>query len=166
MRILDAAEVLEAFGPEHTRELSTFGALSDDSVRYLLRQGRLLQLEPREVLYRPGDAANGFFVVLSGTLAFYKHFRTYDVLTRHFSVGEALSFDAMIGLQPRSGTSVAVVPLKVLEVGVGLFQDMQLYFPADFGLIMINLAREMSREIAALEQVIGQSSGWLPSTDP
>ncbi|NVK40392.1 MAG: cyclic nucleotide-binding domain-containing protein [Oceanospirillaceae bacterium] len=162
MRVLETTELLTALAPGYTRELATFGALSDDCVQHLLWQGRLLALESGEVLYRPGSPANGFFVVISGMLAFYKHFETYDVLTRHFRAGEQLGFDAMIGLQPRSGTAVAVTPLRVLEIGVELFHDIQQRYPADFGLIMINLAREMSREIAALEQVIGQSTGWLP----
>ena len=33
-------------------------------------------------------------------------------------------------------------------------------FPADFGLLMINLARELAREIEILENVIGQGTGW------
>jgi hypothetical protein len=33
-------------------------------------------------------------------------------------------------------------------------------FPADFRLLMINLTRELAREIEILENVIGQGTGW------
>ena len=33
-------------------------------------------------------------------------------------------------------------------------------FPADFGLLMINLSRELAREIEILENVIGLGTGW------
>ncbi|MFC6671748.1 cyclic nucleotide-binding domain-containing protein [Marinobacterium aestuariivivens] len=159
---LDRARWSDFLKPDSLSELSTFGALSRNCVHFMLNRGRLLRLEPGEVLYRPGTSSGSFFVLLDGALRFYKHFPRCDVFTRVFRSGEQLGFDAMIGLHERTGTPVAMEPLLILEISVELFHDIHLHYPADFGLIMINLARELSREIAALEEVIGQSSGWMP----
>lgn len=160
MQTLDMTSALASLEPASLRELSTFGALSDACVQFLLRQGRLLRLERSDVLYPAGARAGEFYVVLDGTIAFYKHSDGRDVLTRHFRRGEQLGFDGMIGLHDRSGTAVAVEPVVALEISSALFFDLHTEHPTDFGLMMINLSRELSREIALLEDVIGRSNGW------
>jgi CRP-like cAMP-binding protein len=162
MQTLDADYVIDWLGQAYFHELSTFGALSEDSVHFLITGGRLLQLHPGNLLYQAGDRADEFYVVLHGDLRFYKQSQGQDVLTRHFGRGELLGFDGMIGLHPRSGTAVASEEVLVLEVSSALFFDLHSQFPADFGLLMINLSRELSREIALLENVIGQGIGWKP----
>lgn len=162
MKTLDVDFVLEWLSRACLHELSTFGALSEECLCFLLTNGRLLQLHRGDLLYRAGDAADGFYVVLQGELGFYKQSEGLDVLTRHFGRGEQVGFDGMIGLHPRSGTAVARGDVVVLEISSTLFFDLHMQYPADFGLMMINLSREMSREIALLENVIGQSVGWKP----
>ncbi|UTW14059.1 Crp/Fnr family transcriptional regulator [Marinobacterium rhizophilum] len=167
MKTLDVDVVMEWLGRSYFHELSTFGALSEAAVLFLLCGGRLLQLHRGDLLYRAGEPADAFYVILQGDLRFYKQAEGQDVLTRHFGRGELLGFDAMIGLHPRSGTAVAGEDTLVLEVGSALFFDLHTQFAADFGLMMINLSRELSREIALLENVIGQSLGWhSPQNNP
>nr|WP_067298734.1 Crp/Fnr family transcriptional regulator [Marinobacterium profundum] len=165
MKTLEVDFVTEWLGRAYFHDLSTFGALSEAAVRFLLCGGRLLQLQQGDLLYRAGDPAAEFYVVLHGDLSFYKQSEGQDVLTRHFQRGELLGFDGMIGLHARSGTAVAGEEVVVLEVGSALFFDLHTLFPADFGLMMINLSRELSREIALLENVIGQSIGWQSPQD-
>jgi hypothetical protein len=71
-----------------------------------------------------------------------------------------MGFDLMIGLIPHDGTDVAVEDCLVLDVGSDQFYQLHVDFPTEFGLLMINLARELSREIEMLEDVIGKSTGW------
>lgn len=163
MVTLKAATVIDSLGIPYFRELSTFGALSDKAITDLLTRGGIRQLEKGEVLYRWGTQVTGFSLVLQGDLAHYKHCGEHDVLTRHFRAGEQMSFDTMIGLKPHSGTAIASEHTLILEISSGLFFDFHIDHPADFGLLMINLARELSREISMLEDVIGESTGWSQS---
>ncbi len=165
MKSLDAKNVVKLLGQADIRDLSTFGALSDASVTTLVEGGHLLELNRGDVLYRAGSVVGGFYVVLSGRLALYKHSEDRDVLTRHFSRGEQVGFDAMIGMHPRSCTAVAVEKSLILEISNDHFYRLHQQFPADFGLLMINLSRELSREIALLEDVIGKSTGWSPGPE-
>jgi hypothetical protein len=48
----------------------------------------------------------------------------------------------------------------VLDIGSDQFYKLHVNFPADFGLLMINLSRELAREIEMLEDVIGEGTGW------
>jgi signal-transduction protein with cAMP-binding, CBS, and nucleotidyltransferase domain len=99
-------------------------------------------------------------VVIRGDIAYYRHCEEHDVLTRHFCTGEQMGFDVMIGLRSEHGVEVAVEESIVLQISSQQFYELHRYFPADFGLLMINLSRELSREIAMLEEVIRQCTGW------
>jgi len=66
----------------------------------------------------------------------------------------------MIGLIPHDGVDVAAEDSQILDISSAQFFDLHVNHPAVFGLLMISLARELSREIAILEDVIGKSTGW------
>ncbi len=96
--------------------------------------------------------------------AFYKHGEDSDVLTRYFGAGEQMGFDLMIGLISHNGIDVAVEESLILDISSEQFYNLHVSFPADFGLLMINLSRELAREISMLEDVIGKGTGWLGET--
>lgn len=165
MEVLGANEVIDTLGLAYLRELSTFGALSDDIIVDMLNKGTIRRFQKGEYLARYGEVAGEFQVVLKGRMAFYKHSEVCDVLTRYFSTGEQMGFDLMIGLITHNGIDVATEESTILDVYSEQFHQLRVNFPADFGLLMINLTRELAREIALLEDVIGDTTGWHPGLD-
>lgn len=159
MEVLDADEVIETLGFPYLRELSTFGALSDEVIADMLTNGVIKRFEKGEYVVRINQIAAEFKVVLQGKFAFYKHGEDCDILTRYFCPGEQMDFDLMIGLIPHNGIDVATEESMVLDIGSDQFYNLHVNFPADFGLLMINLSRELAREIAMLEDVIGEGAG-------
>ena len=155
-----ADKIIEDYGIGYFRELSTFGALSDDVILDLLRRGRVVKLDKGEYIARYDEEVSEFQVVLSGRLAYYKRYKGHDVLTRHFGTGEQVGFDLMIGLLHSDGTDVAVEDSLLLNISSQLFYDLHVDHPAEFGILMINLSRELAREIEMLEDVIGRGTGW------
>lgn len=155
MRTLDSTDTIEQLGLPYLRELSTFGALSDEAIVFLMEEGSIVFLEQGEYLSRLNEIASSFQILLYGKVAYYKHHPNYDVFTRHFNRGEQMGFDLMIGLIPYNGIDVARQDCAYLDINSTVFHEMHLQYPADFGLLMINLARELSREIALLEDAIG-----------
>lgn len=160
MEILDPVEVINLLGLPYLRELSTFGALADDVIVDLLSNGVIRRFARGEYIARFEQVVSEFQVVLQGRMAYYKRFEEHDVLTRHFNRGEQIGFDEMIGLISQNGTDVATEDSLILDISSEQFYSMHVNYPADFGLFMINLARELAREIAMLEDVIGRGTGW------
>jgi signal-transduction protein with cAMP-binding, CBS, and nucleotidyltransferase domain len=140
--------------------LSTFGALSNEVIAELLHNGVIHHYKKGEYVTHVEQIADSFQIVLHGCIAFYRHFDDCDVLTRCFRQGEQMGFDQMIGLLMQNGTDVAVEESMVVDVSSAQFSRLHVDFPADFGLLMINLARELAREIEMLENVIGKGTGW------
>ncbi len=160
MLLLGADEVIDSLGFAYFRELSTFGALSDDFIVDMLKNGRIQQFAKGEYVARYDEKALEFQVVLQGRMAFYKHSEACDVLTRYFNPGEQMGFDLMIGSISHNGIDVATEDSKILDINSDQFYQLLVNFPEEFGLLMINLTRELSREISLLEKVIGDTTGW------
>lgn len=158
MKRLEVSELIETLGFPYLRELASFGALSDDAIETLLRSGTVDCFHAGERLERFDKTAKEFNIVLRGKFAFYKRGELgQDVLTRHFLAGDQMGFDLMIGLITHNGTDVAIEDSMLLELSSAAFFDFHRKHPEEFGLLMINLSRELSREIALLEDVIVNS---------
>ena len=164
MRTVEPAEVIESLGIAYLRELSTFGALPDAVIVDLVSRGRVERLDKGQYIARFEETAEDFQVVLRGRMAYYKRVEGHDVLTRYFTEGEQMGFDEMIGLIVRNGTDVAADDSLLLNISSSQFYNLHIDYPEAFGILMINLARELAREISILEEVIGQGTGWQGET--
>lgn len=160
MQSLESAEVIEQLGMPYIRAQSSFDELSDDVIYRLLDGGTILKLNRGEYIARFDEAVSDFQIILKGRLAYYKHWHDRDVLIRHFDIGNQVGFDEMIGLINRDGTDVAIEETLLLSISSELFFELHVAYPGEFGVLMINLARELSREIEVLEDVIRQGTGW------
>ena len=163
MQVLEPDQVIENLGLSYLKDLSTFGALSGQMIIDMLSLGKIRQLKKGEYLARYGELAETFQVVLQGRFAFYKHSDDRDVLTRYFNSGEQMGFDLMLAMIEHNGIDVAMEDSIILDVSSDQFLELHQKYPVDFGLLMINLTRELSREIAMLENVIGDTTGWHPA---
>lgn len=160
METIAAEKLIEQLGRDYFRELSTFGALSDGAIQALLELGEISQRRKGESRDVSGLAPGQFYVVLQGDIAYYQHSEDHDVLTRHFRSGEQMAFDVMIDMRPVSGVEVVAEDSLLLTLTSDQFFQFHIDYPSEFGLLMINLSRELAREIAMLEKVIGDSTGW------
>ncbi len=151
MQLLTYSAVKDIFPTDICRELSMFGALSQDCLGYLLSEGRICYCERGDFLFTPGEDSGHFFVVLSGRIGFSRQKKDKSIFIRSFSAGEQIGFVGMIGLHERRGYAVAQEPSHVLEISSALFHHICEKFPADFVIFLINITREMSREINHLD---------------
>ena len=154
MKVLSVEQVLERFPFKHLRELSTFGALSDDCMLSLLENGRLFELPPGEALYEAGSSADEFYVIIDGTLDLFHHYEDKRAPTRTYHAGDQLGFVGIIALHPHRGTAVACEACWVLAITGKQFFALNHTAPESFGLLMINLSRGMARTISILGDVI------------
>jgi signal transduction histidine kinase len=67
--------------PDELRSLFLFEALSDDKLEWLSRQGTVREYPGGTVIFAEGEPAEGFFVLLSGTLALSRKVQQDDVET-------------------------------------------------------------------------------------
>jgi len=165
MKVLDGRTLLAESGLDHFKAGSTFGALSAEAIRCLLTHGRILSLDDGEDLFKPGDPGDSFYVVLEGELDYFRERDNAEVLIRTIPFGEQFGYVSMVGLLDRIGIGRARGPVSVLlEINSDLFYELHLDFPFDFGILLLNLSRDMARTIRKItthfvETSIGPSVG-------
>ena len=149
MEILDGGRLLDEWGLDRFKSGPTFGALSDGAIRFLLTHGRVVSLADQERLIESGDAADCFYVVLDGQLDCFREAEG-ETVPLVVAFGEQVGYVSMIGLFERLGCGRAHGPTKLLQVSSDLFYQLHLDFPFDFGILTLNLSREMARVIRYL----------------
>ncbi|WP_286239026.1 Crp/Fnr family transcriptional regulator [Neptuniibacter halophilus] len=161
MQQLSGSEIKTRFPEIRCRELSMFGALSNDSLQFLLAEGRVLEYAAGETLFHDGDASERFYIILDGSLGYFRKEQGEAIHIRSFRTGEQLGYVGMIGLHERRGDAVAEVDSCVLEISCELFHRVCDTFASDFVIFLINMTREMSREITDLDAICSGLSAQL-----
>ena len=141
MRTLDGQSLAAERGLDYFKAGSTFGALSDEAIRFLLIRGRIVSLADGEEL----DDADGFFVVLQGQLDCFRQHGNEEVPILSVTFGEQIGYVSMIGLFRRLANGRAHGPTVLLHLSPDLFYQFHEELPFDFGILMLNLSREMAR---------------------
>jgi len=140
------------------KEGSIFGALSEPAIQYLLDNGILKYAVKGDEIFSYGGKGGYFHIVLHGTLDFYKHHENKSILTRTICFGEVIGFVSMIALHDRVGNLYAHEDSLLLEISSHLFSDFHDDFPFDFGILLMNLSRDMARTIRTLSNVLVENN--------
>jgi CRP-like cAMP-binding protein len=144
---LDGHRVLSEMGLDRLRSASIFGALSEEALNFLFTQGRVFSVVDGENLFCSGNCGDSFFVVLEGALELVAKRDGEAVLLKVAGFGEQLGYVTMVGLFDRLGDGRGRGSTVVLEVTSDLYFQFHLDFPLDFGILMLNLSRDMARTL-------------------
>ncbi len=151
MQALSQSEINRRFPPEYCRKLSMFGALGENCVSYLLSEGEVITMEDGELIMAKGDRSDHFYILLEGRVGYFRYSDNQPVHIRSYGRGEQVGFVGMIGLIERLGDIIAEEGSAGLRISCDLFNQVCEGFSADFIIFMINMTREMSREITELD---------------
>jgi CRP-like cAMP-binding protein len=147
-----------------TRDLSTFtsasvfGALPEASILWLLERGVIRAVEEGEYLFSPGEPGNSFHVILQGQVSYYKFHLGRYAFIRDYREGEQIGFMSLIALHDRVGRAECHAGTVALEIDSKLFHAFHDEHPVEFGILMLNLAREMARSLRAVDDLLVEKS--------
>lgn len=145
---------------------SIFGALSTSAIDYLVDRGKLTHLETGEVLFNDGDKGDSFYIIITGTLCYYQENTTATSLIRRVSFGQALGYVNMISLSPRNGYARADCDTLILEIDYNVFGEFHDRFAFDFGILILNLSRDMARNIRVLSHTLAEAGVSVDLSKP
>jgi len=154
MQSLSGHDFLKRHPLEQLKQLSSFGALSSETICWLLEEGQLSQLDRGESLFEPGRSGDSFFIILDGSIAYYRPGKDQYAYIRDYKKGQQIGFSNTLALHDRLGMAIATSGATTLEIDYKLFNRLRLEFPPEFGFLMLNLARELARTIRTVDDVI------------
>ena len=154
MKPIKPADVLMQHPCSALQQLATFGALSCESIQWLLNEGRLLQTTENEIIFEPGQPGNSFFVILDGDISYYRCQDKQDNFIRQYESGHEIGFVSTIALHERLGKAVTQNASLLLEIDTDMFNRFYEADPKSFGILLLNLSREMARTIGKMDAKI------------
>ena len=161
MTPISKAEFIQLVPLEQLRSASILGAISEDAIEFLLERGCIHRVQKREKIFGYGDRGNTFYIVGQGQIDFYKHHNGESLLTREATFGNELGFVSMIALHDRTGEAYAHEDSLLIEISSDVFASFHEEFPFDFGIITLNLARDMARTLRSLANSLVDVSSRL-----
>lgn len=97
-------------------QVPLFSDLSSQSLNGMVRQARQGEVGPREYLFREGEPADSFFVVVEGTVEILRRREECEVVLRHLGPGEAIGLFGLFSGQVRAACARAIGEALVLEI--------------------------------------------------
>jgi CRP-like cAMP-binding protein len=163
MRKITIEEFEQTMAPQELSSGSIFGAVSVGATRFLLEHGKIYKVMVGESVYEYGDRGDRFYVVCEGSIDFLKYYKGELHPTRTASFGQEVGFVAMIDLHEEGGSAIASQESVVLQISAELFSELQQSYPLDFGLMTLNLARDMARLISVLGEALIEQRNPVPN---
>jgi len=146
-----------------------FGGVGDAAMQAITRLMRPQEFAAGDVIVHEGEDGDSLFVICSGTVEVLKACPTAaDPLGKRIAVlnvGDVFGEMELIDMQRRSASIRALQPVRVLALSNGgLFQVYESDLPT-FTLIVMNLARELSRRLRCIDELAVRSpSAAAPAT--
>ena len=158
MHTLSTDQLLETHALASFTNASVFGALPESAILWLLEKGEIRAFDEGEYLFTHGQPGNSFHVILQGKVSYYKYHEGKYAYIRDYCLGEQIGFMSLIGLHDRVGRAQCPPQTVTLEIDSTLFQAFHNEHPMEFGILMINLAREMARTLRSVDNLIVEKS--------
>ncbi len=137
----------------------------DESVlQALVRELPPKVVNPGDVLIAEGELAPHMFVVVNGELEVLTHGvgESADVRLALLGPGDWVGEMAILDVQPRSATVRALAPSLLLCLTThDVARLIQGHDAKHYGLLLVNIARELGRRLRVADRIIAQSSAAL-----
>ncbi|MBE2258204.1 MAG: cyclic nucleotide-binding domain-containing protein [Rhodobacteraceae bacterium] len=134
-----------------------FGGVDDQAIAAIMPLLRALDFAAGEPIVREGDDGDSLFVICRGSVAVLKATAAEDGIFEKriavLGVGDVFGEMELIDMQRRSATVRALEAVSVLALSNGdLFRIYESDLPT-FTLIVLNLARELSRRLRSIDDL-------------
>jgi len=166
MKQINYADIDQRINAQSMKNGSICAAISEQAIDYLLSRGELYQLRTGEVIFEYGEPGDSFFIICEGNVDFYKVHNDMCRHLREIGFGEEVGFLAMIALRDRTGDAVAREDTIVLRISSQLFSKLHQQYPFDFGIMTLNLARDMARALHQVSNDLVDASPEYLQTEP
>jgi CRP-like cAMP-binding protein len=147
--------------PAILRASRLFDGLKEETLQELARELRAEIAPPGELLIAEGEIAAHMFLVLSGEVeVLHKGDADHDVRVALLGPGDWVGEMAILDVQPRSASVRALAPSALLRMTAA--EVRRLLYERDAGqyaLLVMNIARELSRRLRVADRVIANASG-------
>ncbi|WP_295389221.1 cyclic nucleotide-binding domain-containing protein [uncultured Thiodictyon sp.] len=147
------------------RDMPIFGAVPDRALDFLDARARRVAVPAGDWFFRQGDQGDTMYVLRSGRVEIHRAWGARDEVIGRLGPGDCFGEMALIDLYPRSAGVRAAEDCRALALGNALLYQLYAVDPEPFTLIMMNLARELSRRLRRTESLLAYHYGPEPQPE-
>ena len=145
---------------ELLQQMPIFGAIQDEALSFLVEPVTSTTVAAGEFFFRERDPAECMYVLESGQAAVLKDWAGRELLLHHLGPGDCFGEMALLDLFPRSASVRAMDTCCAMVLTSAHLYRLFERDAAQFAMIQMNLAREMSRRLRdADEQLFRATMG-------
>ncbi len=138
-------------------KLPLFGGLNEDALRAFADQAEVLVIEQDAEIFHEEDAARSLYVLESGSLDVVKRKGDGEIQLWRIRPGESFGEMSFIDMQPRSATVRALARSVLWVWPYAAIHDRYCKDSRCYTLLVMNLARELSRRLRRADDLIASS---------
>lgn len=146
------------------RKAELFTTLLDEDLDFLAGHTKVLEASPGDILFKPGDKAEGFFFLLSGSVSLHRlvdHNLELRLATWH--AGEVFGeFHFVMGLN-RDATATVDEPCQLLRFPLSgqTLDHLTSLNPASMSRVMLRSTAMVASRLRSTNRLITENSAWL-----
>lgn len=130
-----------------------FAGLNERALETFLEQSRQFIVQDGEIIAREGGTNDCMFLIESGQVRIVKNYGAPNAVSLAvLGPGECVGEMCVLESAPRSATVQAVGQAKVVSVASAAFFRLYRNAPEQYCIILINIARDLSRRLRALDE--------------
>ena len=133
------------------QNMPVFGGIRDDMLEFLLSLSKSITVKSGDSFFRENDSGGSFFVLESGMVAVTKLWKGHQHVLRQLEKGDCFGEMAIMDMQLRSASVIAMQDSSAIEIPVSCLYQMQKKDLKQFTLIQMNMGREVSRRLRELD---------------
>jgi CRP-like cAMP-binding protein len=139
---------------ELLQQMPIFGGLPAEALELLLENAPSVSVPAQAFFFQEGDPAVSMFVLERGSVSVLRGWRGRETLLRRLDKGDCFGEMALLDLFPRSASVRAEEDCRAIELTPAQLYRLFERDPAQFAMIQMNIAREMSRRLRETDDLL------------
>ena len=129
------------------QEIALFGGLNTNALELILSFAPVVSVPDGGYFFHEGDEALSMFVLRTGEVAVLKAWEGHDYVLRRLGPKDCFGEMALMDLEPRSASVLAVSDCTALELSGRTLDQLYVAQPEQFTVLQMNMGREVSRRL-------------------
>ena len=129
------------------QKMPIFGGVAESILGLFLQRASEVEVVRGAYFFREGAPGGSTFVIEDGSVSILKEWNGCDYLLRELGQGDCFGEMALIDFGPRSASVLANEDSTAIELSAASLREIRKADLAQFTLIHMNMARELSRRL-------------------
>ncbi len=133
--------------------VSILAGLDEEALALLAQEAQEIMAPKDTLIVQEGETGNKLFLIGTGSIHVWKHFGTPSpMLLATLGPGDFFGEMCILETLPRAATVQAVVDSTLFRISSMAFLHLYEKKPAAYGILILNIARDLSRRLRKLDE--------------